>query len=39
MLRNLALNPTIRKLYVWGNGTLSNTQFGLAGASAPCSRV
>jgi thymidylate synthase len=31
MLRNLALNPTIRKLYVWGNGTLSNTQFGLAG--------
>lgn len=31
ILRNLALNPRIRRLYVWGNGTLSNTQFGLAG--------
>src|SRR3989344_1964380 len=31
ILRNLALNPTIKKLLVWGNGTLSNTQFGIAG--------
>ncbi|MBI2099973.1 MAG: hypothetical protein HYT48_01370 [Candidatus Vogelbacteria bacterium] len=31
ILRNLALNPQIREVYVWGNGTLSNTQFGLAG--------
>lgn len=33
VLRNLALNPQITTLYVWGNGTLSNTQFGLAGKS------
>ncbi|MDP3988832.1 MAG: thymidylate synthase [bacterium] len=33
MLRNLALNPTIRQLYLWGNGTLSNTQFGTSGSS------
>ena len=31
ILRNLARNPQIRTLFVWGNGTLSNTQFGLAG--------
>ena len=31
ILRNLALNPEIRELYVWGYGTLSNTQFGVAG--------
>lgn len=31
ILRNLALNPAIRELYVWGHGTLSNTQFGVAG--------
>ncbi len=31
ILRNLALNPQITTLIVWGNGTLSNTQFGVAG--------
>src|SRR3989344_4456432 len=31
ILRNLALNPTIRTLYLWGHGALSNTAFGLAG--------
>lgn len=31
ILRNLARNPQIRTLFVWGNGTLSNTQFGIAG--------
>lgn len=31
ILRNLALNPGIRELYVWGYGTLSGTQFGVAG--------
>ncbi len=33
ILRNLALNPQITTLIVWGNGTLSNTQFGVAGKS------
>lgn len=33
ILRNLALNPQIRKLYVWGYGPLSRTQFGIAGKS------
>ncbi len=33
ILRNLALNPQISQLYIWGNGTLSNTQFGVAGRS------
>ncbi len=33
IIRNLALNPQIRKLFVWGNGALSNTQYGLAGKS------
>ena len=31
ILRNLALNPQIRTLYLWGYGTLSNTPFGLTG--------
>src|SRR3989338_7269817 len=33
ILRNLALNPQIRTLYLWGYGTLSNTPFGLTGKS------
>ena len=33
ILRNLALNPQIRQLYLWGNGTLSNTKFGVMGSS------
>lgn len=33
ILRNLALNPSIRRLYLWGNGPLSNTKFGVMGAS------
>jgi len=32
MLRNLALNPSIRRLYLWGYGSLSNTQFGVMGS-------
>lgn len=32
ILRNLALNPFIRCLYVWGHGTLSNTKFGVVGS-------
>lgn len=32
ILRNLALNPFIRRLYVWGHGTLSNTKFGVVGS-------
>lgn len=32
LLRNLALNPSIRKLYLWGNGPLSNTKFGTTGS-------
>lgn len=31
ILRNLALNPTIRKLVVYGGNPLSNTEFGKAG--------
>lgn len=31
ILRNLALNPDIRHLFLWGNGALSKTPFGLAG--------
>ncbi len=31
IVRNLALNPQIRTLYLWGYGTLSNTPFGRAG--------
>ena len=31
ILRNLALNPQIRTVYLWGNGALSNTKFGIAG--------
>ena len=33
ILRNLALNPQIRTVYLWGNGALSNTKFGIAGRS------
>ncbi len=33
VLRNLALNPQIRKIILWGNGGLSNTQFGIMGSS------
>jgi thymidylate synthase len=33
IIRNLALNPSIRRLYLWGFGPLSNTQYGLAGRS------
>jgi thymidylate synthase len=33
IFRNLALNPRIKKLFVWGNGGLSNTQFGVMGKS------
>lgn len=33
ILRNLALNPQIRKFFVWGSGGLSNTQFGVMGKS------
>ena len=32
ILRNLALNPSIRRLYLWGHGPLSNTQFGVVGS-------
>ncbi len=31
ILRNLALNPFIRRLYVWGHGHLSQTKFGIVG--------
>lgn len=31
ILRNLALNPQIRTVYLWGYGALSNTKFGIAG--------
>ncbi len=31
ILRNLALNPHIKKIYVWGQSPLSNTPFGKAG--------
>ena len=31
ILRNLALNPEIRKVYLWANGSLSNTEFGKSG--------
>jgi thymidylate synthase len=31
IIRNLALNPFITKLYLWGHGTLSNTKFGQGG--------
>lgn len=33
ILRNLALNPQIRKLYVWDAGPLSKTTFGRSGTS------
>lgn len=33
ILRNLALNPQIRKFFLWGSGGLSNTQFGVMGKS------
>lgn len=33
IFRNLALNPQIRKIFIWGNGALSNTQFGVMGKS------
>lgn len=32
IIRNLALNPFIRRLYVWGYGQLSNTKFGVVGS-------
>lgn len=32
IIRNLALNPFIRRLYLWGYGTLSNTKFGVVGS-------
>ncbi|MDD5431219.1 MAG: thymidylate synthase [Candidatus Pacebacteria bacterium] len=31
ILRNLALNPGIKKIFLWGNGPLSNTEFGMLG--------
>jgi len=31
IVRNLARNPHITKLYLWGHGTLSNTKFGTVG--------
>lgn len=31
IVRNLALNPFIKKLYLWGHGPLSHTKFGLVG--------
>ena len=31
ILRNLALNPSIRKVFLWANGPLSNTEFGKMG--------
>ncbi|MDP3685925.1 MAG: thymidylate synthase [bacterium] len=34
IVRNLALNPFIRKLYVWGHGQLSNTKFGIVARHA-----
>lgn len=34
IIRNLALNPHIRTLFIWGHGTLSNTQYGLTGKNA-----
>jgi thymidylate synthase len=33
IVRNLALNPFIKKLYLWGYGPLSDTKFGLVGIS------
>lgn len=33
IVRNLALNPFIRTVYVWGHGSLSNTKFGVVGSS------
>lgn len=33
IVRNLARNPSITKMFVWGNGLLSNTQFGMVGKS------
>lgn len=33
MLRNLALNPWVDTIYVWANGSLSNTPIGAAGHS------
>lgn len=31
ILRNLALNPQIRRLYIWNNGALSCSPFGVSG--------
>ena len=31
IIRNLALNPQIRRVYLWGHGPLSNTKFGTMG--------
>ncbi|KND50724.1 MAG: thymidylate synthase [Parcubacteria bacterium C7867-003] len=31
ILRNLALNPQIQKLYIWNNGALSCSPFGVSG--------
>ncbi len=33
IIRNLALNPFIRRTYVWGHGQLSSTKFGVMGSS------
>lgn len=33
IIRNLALNPHIHRLYLWGHGQLSNTKFGAMGTS------
>lgn len=33
ILRNLALNPDVRHLFVWGHGALSQTQYGRAGVN------
>jgi thymidylate synthase len=34
IFRNLALNPSITKLYLWANGPLSNTEVGKMGQTA-----
>lgn len=33
IVRNLALNPFIKRVYLWGHGQLSNTKFGTVGTS------
>lgn len=33
IIRNLALNPFIKRVYIWGHGPLSKTKFGVVGSS------